>query len=152
MDIPSFAMFTGVITTLIFWGAVVMVILGLAVGPRYLKSRERQRMFEMMKVAYEKDQPVPPELIAALQTGDMQPTVGMPQSTSDGDLRRAVVLIFVGIGVAGLGAGFDYGISFFSPGGGAVTGGIIAGCGAIPGFIGVAYLILWLLGRNTAKA
>jgi hypothetical protein len=151
MDIGSFAMFTGVITTLIFWGAVVVVILGLAVGPRYLKSRERQRMYEMMKVAYEKDQPVPPELIAALQTGEVQ-TPTLPQTTADGDLRRAIVLIFVGIGVALLGAGFDYGISFFSPGGGAVTGGIIAGCGAIPGFIGVAYLILWLLSRNTAKA
>ncbi len=33
-----------------------------------------------------------------------------------------------------------------------VSGGSIAGFGAIPGFIGVAYLILWATRRNAPKA
>jgi hypothetical protein len=32
------------------------------------------------------------------------------------------------------------------------VGGVIAGSGAIPGFIGVAYLLLWLMSRNERKA
>jgi len=68
---------------------------------------------------------------------------------SDADLRRAVVLVAVGLGLVGLGAGFVYAI----PGeGGAIPGGIIAGAGAIPGFIGLAYLVLWLARRNAPQA
>jgi hypothetical protein len=111
-------------------------------------------MYEAIKLGYEKGQPVPPELIAALQGGGVERTEPVAMATSDvnGDLRRAVVLIAVGLGLAGLGAGLDYGISFASGVGGAVTGGIVAGVGAIPGFIGVAYLILWLLSRGAAKS
>jgi hypothetical protein len=150
----GFDEFVGVLKFLIFWSFVLALILGLAVGPRYIRSRDRQRMYEAIKLGYEKGQPVPPELIAALQGGGVERTEPVAMATSDvnGDLRRAVVLIAVGLGLAGLGAGLDYGISFASGVGGAVTGGIVAGVGAIPGFIGVAYLILWLLSRGAAKS
>ncbi|HEX3916556.1 MAG TPA: DUF6249 domain-containing protein [Caulobacteraceae bacterium] len=131
--------------SLIFWGFVLVLILGLSLGPRYLRSRERQRLYEVMRTAYEKGQPVPPELVASLSRQEAE-TAGasIPGFGPDRDLRRAVVLIAVGLGLAGLGFGLGYGISFASHVGGAVVGGIIAGSGAIPGFIGVAYLILWL--------
>lgn len=151
MDIPSFAMFTGVLQGLIFWVFVLFLVLGLAVGPRYLRSRERQRVYDLMKLAYEKGQPVPPELIAALQ-GEAVDTPVNTGTAPDRDLRRAIVMIAVGLGLAGLGAGFGYGLSFASDVAGAIVGGIIAGVGAIPGLIGVAYLILWLVGRNAPKA
>jgi hypothetical protein len=32
-----------------------------------------------------------------------------------------------------------------------ISGGVIAGFGAIPGLIGIAYLILWFLRRGDAK-
>jgi hypothetical protein len=132
--------------SLIFWGFVLVLILGLAIGPRYLRSRDRQRLYEVMRIAYEKGQPVPPELVASLTRSEAEdqtaPRAG--GSGPDRDLRRAVVLIAVGMGLAALGFGLGYGISFASNVGGAITGGIIAGAGAIPGFIGVAYLILWL--------
>ena len=57
----------------------------------------------------------------------------------------------VGLGLAFLGLGIGWAISQASDIGGAITGGIIAGAGAIPGFIGVAYLILWLAGRGAQK-
>ena len=150
MDIPSFAIFGDVLQALIFWGFVLFLILGLAIGPRYIRSRDRQRLYDLMRVAYEKGQAVPPEVLAALQGEEVEPAAPRVGG-ADRDLRRAIVLIAVGLGLAGLGAGFDYGISFASSTGGAIVGGIIAGVGAIPGFIGVAYLILWLVSRGSSK-
>jgi hypothetical protein len=59
-------------------------------------------------------------------------------------------LIAVGVGLSILGLGLGYGISMASPLGGWITGGAIAGAGAIPGMIGIAYLLLWLGKRNTS--
>ena len=54
-------------------------------------------MHETLRIAYEKGQPVPPELITALQT---QASVTRPMATPERDLRRAIVLIAVGLGLA----------------------------------------------------
>jgi hypothetical protein len=89
---------------------------------------------------------VPPELIEKLTSDSATP---VRSGGADADLRRAVVLIAVGVGLAFLGLGLGWGISMASDIGGAITGGVIAGSGAIPGFIGVAYLLLWIVGRNT---
>src|SRR5437868_10488866 len=115
----------GVFVSLIFWtfvGAVIIV-------PQYFKYKDRQKMHETLRVAFEKGQPVPPEIITALQSnvGDrMTPT-------AERDLRRAIVLIAVGLGLAGLGYGFWYGLSSVSDTAPYIVGGIIAGVGAIPG-------------------
>jgi hypothetical protein len=133
----------------IFWGFVAAVVL----VPKYLKSRERSKLLDTLKVAYEKGQPVPPELIDALQreTTPSVPTGGNMVSPAESDLRRAIVLISVGVGIALLGYGLYYGISYASEEGGAITGAAVAGCGAIPGLIGVAYLLLWLARRPQAQ-
>jgi hypothetical protein len=126
----------------------IFMIIAVVIGPvwinAYFKARERAQLHETLRVAYEKGQPPPPELIEKL-TGDAPPAVA--GTTADRDLRRAVVLIAVGVGLAGLGLLLGMGIGIESRIGGAITGGSIAGAGAIPGFIGVAYLILWMLGR-----
>ncbi|MFI4933403.1 MAG: DUF6249 domain-containing protein [Caulobacterales bacterium] len=139
-------MFTGVLQALIFWAFVAAVIL----VPGYLRSRDRQRLHDTIRAAYEKGQPVPPEVIAALTRNSSNDDV--PSSNADKDLRRGLVLLAVGLGMAGLGAGFYFGISMASDIGGAVVGGIIAGVGAIPGFIGLAFLLLWLVNRKAPKA
>jgi len=138
----------GILQNIVFCALVMVLILGLVVGPRYLRSRDRQKLYDLMRTAYEKGQPVPPELIASLTAEEPEAS---PSPTQDRDLRRAVVLMAVGLGLAGLGLGLGWGISFASDIGGAVTGGIIAGIGAIPGFIGLAYLILWLVGRRGSR-
>jgi hypothetical protein len=146
MEMPDLALLTGALQGLLFWVFLLLLILGLALGPRYLRSRDRQKLYDLMRTAYEKGQPVPPELIASLTAETPEPA---PRSSSqNSDLRRAVVLIAVGLGLAGLGLGLGWGISTASDVGGSVTGGIIAGVGAIPGFIGLAYLFLWLVGRG----
>ena len=147
MDYMNGAFLAGTLQSLMFWAFVLILVLGLALGPRYIRSRERQRLYDLMRVAYDKGQPVPPEVIAQL-SAEPQAEERLRSPGADADLRRAVVLIAVGLGLAGLGLGLGWGIGMASQIGGAITGGVIAGCGAIPGFIGVAYLLLWLVERR----
>jgi hypothetical protein len=135
---------TGLLMGTVFWvfvGAVVLV-------PVYLRHQDRQRMHETLRIAFEKGQPVPPELITALQSNiaPRRPT------TPESDLRRALVLISVGLGLAGLGYGLWYGLMSVDPVPAYITGGCVAGSGAIPGLIGLAYLVLWASRRNQPKA
>jgi len=148
MDIADLGIISGVFHWVIFWSFVAAVVL----VPKYLKSRERSKLLDTLKIAYEKGQPVPPELIDALQRGATSTIEATPLSTAESDLRRAIVLISVGVGVALLGYGLYYGISYASEEGGAITGAAVAGCGAIPGLIGVAYLFLWLARRQPGKS
>jgi hypothetical protein len=146
-DTGDLALATGAFAQLVFWLFVLLLVLGLALGPRYIRSRERQRLYDVLQTAYEKGQEVPPELVAKL-TEEPSPTPSMSDRRVDGDLRRAIVLIAVGLGLGALGFGLGAGLSFASPVAGAIAGGVIAGSGAIPGFIGVAYLILYMAGRR----
>lgn len=129
----------------------IFMIIAVVIGPiwitSYFKARDRAELHETLRVAYEKGQPPPPELIEKLTAASDTP-VAAPSGRVDADLRRAVVLIAVGGGLAALGLGLGWGINTVSDVGGHVVSGVIAGAGAIPGFIGVAYLILWLLGRR----
>ena len=147
MDIADLGIVSGVLHWIIFWGFVAAVVL----VPKYPKSRERSKLLDTLKVAYEKGQPVPPELIDALQRGTTPSVESTAVSTAESDLRRAIVLISVGVGIALLGYGLYYGISYESEEGGAITGAAVAGCGAIPGLIGVAYLLLWMARRQQGQ-
>ena len=148
MDIADLGIISGVFHWVIFWSFIAAVVL----VPKYLKSRERSKLLDTLKIAYEKGQPVPPELIEALQRGSTPSVESTAISTAESDLRRAIVLISVGVGIALLGYGLYYGISYESEEGGAITGAAIAGIGAIPGLIGVAYLLLWLARRQPSKS
>lgn len=145
MDIADLGVISSTFLWVIFWLFVAAVVL----VPKYLRSRERSKLLDTLKIAYEKGQPVPPELLDALQHGAPvdQPARSVVHSTAEKDLRRAIVLICVGVGIALLGYGLYYGISFHDDEAGAITGSIVAGTGAIPGLIGVAYLLLWLARR-----
>jgi hypothetical protein len=108
------------------------------VAPGYFRSRERAQMQETLRVALEKGVSLPPEMIAALQTN-----VARATPPRERDLRRAVVLMATGVGFAVLGICLWQGIRPYDDDGGWVTGWSVACIGAIPGLIGVAYLILW---------
>jgi hypothetical protein len=134
---------TGFLMGTVFWAAVVAIIL----APIYLRYQDRQRMHETLRIAFEKGQPVPPELITALQTN----IAPRRPSTPESDLRRGIVLIAVGLGFCGLGYGLWYGLMSVNETAAYVTGGSTAGFGAIPGLIGVAYLVLWAARRVASK-
>lgn len=124
-----------IVGTVFFWTFLAAVIL----VPIYLRHRDRSQMQETLRAALEKGQTLPTELVTALQNSVTART--MP--TREGDLRRAIVLIAVGLGLCGLGYGLWYGLMTVDDTAAYVTGGSTAGVGAIPGLIGVAYLILW---------
>jgi hypothetical protein len=137
---------TSVLNTLIVFGFFAAVIL----GPRYLRSRERDKLHETLRMAYEKNQPVPPELVDALINEEKTRPTLVP--TPDRDFRRGLVLVFIGLGFAAAAYALYLGISVFSEAAAWITGESIAAIGAIPGFIGVAYLLLWLAKRGSAKS
>lgn len=133
---------TGLMMGIAFWTFVAAIIL----VPGYLRYKERGRLHETLRIAYEKGQPVPPELITALQSGV---TPARPW-TPERDLRRGLVLVGIGLGTAALGYGLWYGLMAVNDMAAYITGGCVAGAGAIPGLIGVAYLILWATRRNAS--
>ncbi len=130
-----------IVATIFFWSFLTAVIL----VPIYLRHRDRSQMQETLRTALEKGQTLPTELVTALQNSVASKT--MP--TREGDLRRAIVLIAVGLGFCALGYGLWYGLMTVDDTAAYITGGCTAGVGAIPGLIGVAYLILWASKRKT---
>ena len=135
---------SGLVMGIVFWVFVASIIL----VPIYLRHKDRDKMHETLRIAFEKGQPVPPELITALQS-NVAPRVA---STPERDLRRAVVLIALGLAFCGLGYGLWYGLMSVSEHAAYISGGSVAGFGAIPGLMGVAYLLLWATRRNQPKA
>lgn len=125
------------IETLIFFvflGAVILV-------PGYLKSKDRARLHETLRIAYEKGQPVPPELIQAIQSGN---EVSKDVNRSEKDLRAAVVLIGLSVGLVGM----SFALGQLE--GGEARFGLLAAA-AIPGFIGLGFLTLWYINRDKPK-
>jgi Domain of unknown function (DUF6249) len=135
---------TGMVLGVTFWAFVAAII----VGPMWMRHRERQNMQDIVRVAYEKGQPVSPELISAIQSSLAVKT----PSTRESDLRRAIIFIAIGLGFVGLGYGIWYGLMSVDDMAAYISGGCTAGAGAIPGMIGIAYLILWATGSKKSAA
>jgi hypothetical protein len=199
-------------------------------GPRYLRFKERERVLEMVRLAMERGQTVPQELLDALKfdayrsgrqrgwgdyyaqyaspppagwernagaapqpapppqpasapppsdtTGGATPGAGPAPGPSygptpgwgdaakwereesrraiqalrygpDRDLRRGVILLGVGLGFVAIGLAFYAGLYYV--GGAPETFATFAAIGAIPGFIGLAHIVLWSFTRRTTK-
>ncbi len=133
---------TGMIVGVTFWVAVAAIV----ILPLYFRYLERGRLHDTLRMAFERGQPVPPELITALQT-NIAPRV---PSTPERDLRTGMILVACGVAFCILGYGLWYGLMTVSEIAAYISGGCVAGFGAIPGLIGVAYLVLWATRRNAA--
>lgn len=126
---------TPILIVLIIFSSIVAIIL----GPGYFKSREKQAMQEIVRAAIDKGEPMPPEMIDAL-TKEAKSRI--PSAARD--LRVGVILLAVSIGIALFGYAFSF------------VGGIeeakavypIVGMGAIPGAVGVAFIILSFFNKN----
>lgn len=132
--------FTAMVVAVAFWLVVAAVI----ILPLYFRYLERGRMHETLRLAFERGQPIPPELIAAIQSG----ASARPLAGPERDLRNGIILLAWGLGLCGLGYGLWYGLMSVNDISAYITGGCVAGIGAIPGLIGVAYLLLWGLRRG----
>lgn len=114
-----------------------LMIAAIVIGPRYLKSQERQKMAETLRAAIEKGQPLPTEVIEAMSSDVRSP--GMAPSPQR-DLRTGIIWLGVGIGFAALGAilSFEEPDALFP----------LLGVATFPIFIGLAFITLGLLNKS----
>jgi hypothetical protein len=128
-----------------FFGMIAAIV----IVPKYLRSRDRERLHETLRLAYEKGQPIPPELMEALQPGkvEVDPLPSAPlRDRADRDLRTGVVWLAVGMGLLFIGGAFY--CMLYNIGGAVETGFSFAALAAIPLCIGLAFLLLSALSRK----
>ncbi|GAD58448.1 hypothetical protein MBEBAB_0698 [Brevundimonas abyssalis TAR-001] len=113
-----------------------MVVAIIAI-PAWLKSRDRREMQQTLRTAIEKGQALPPEVIDALSQ-DAAKTV--PSAARD--LRVGVIWLAVAVGIAAAGWGLSY------ADGDSEIFYVMGGLCAIPGFIGLAFIILSFFNKN----
>ena len=129
----------GVLGELIGFTAVVLIfgsIPAIFIARSYFRSRERIQMQQTIRVAIEKGQPLPPDLIEAISR-DVRPAPSAAR-----DLRAGIVWLGVAAGLVGLAYAFGYSedaADAFWP---------FIGFACIPGFIGVAYLLIAIFNRK----
>lgn len=111
------------------------MIAGIVLVPTWLKSRERREMQATLRASIEKGQALPPEVIEAISKDNAKPV-----QTAHRDLRAGVILLSVAIGIALLGYAVSFAeIDAYYP---------IVGVAAIPGMIGLAFIILSFFNKN----
>jgi hypothetical protein len=110
------------------------MVAAIVIVPRYLKSVERQKMADTLRVAIEKGQPLPPEMINLL-TADTP-----PKPSPQRDLRRGLIFVAIALGLVVMGVVNGQG----EPD---ATYPMI-GLAAIPGFIGLALIAVSRIGRD----
>jgi hypothetical protein len=120
-----------VLQTFIIFGFFAAIIL----GSQYFQARKRARVHETIELAIRQGQPAPPELVdlVARQT---------PRSQPPSDLRWGLIALCAGLGFAIFGQ---------------LMGAIdtdartaLTGFAAIPGCIGIAGILLHVLGRKSS--
>jgi len=113
------------------------------IANRYFRHKERQQLQDTLRTAYEKGQPVQPELIAMMNAPprDTRPTYGPER-----DLRRGLFWMAWALALLAAGGAFYY----YDPSNDA-TGGFMA-VAAFPGFIGAAYLVIYFLSRGKPRS
>ena len=122
--------------------SVFGTITAIAFGPTYLKFRDRREMQQTVRAAIDKGQALPPEVIDAM-TKDV--ARNLPSRTRD--IRRGIIWIAVGVGMAAFSIISDYSGFGGSDWDGKVGGGLL-GIAAIPFTVGLAYLILSFFNNN----
>ena len=118
-------------------GAFIMVA-AIVIMPRYFQSQERQKMAETLRAAIERGETLSPELLSSMAT----PAPARQPPSPARDLRTGIIWFGVAIGLAA----FGIALGFEEP---EATFPLIA-CAALPGFIGLAYIVLGLINRNKA--
>ena len=128
------------IVPIVMFGSIAATV----IAYRYFRHKERMEAQDVLRSAYEKGQPVSPDVINALQTDIAR----RPRRVRgpEWDLRRGVLCI--GLAGAFLAAGLL--MYRYDPSNDAT--GALEGIAAFPGFIGIAHLITYFLLRDKDKA
>lgn len=132
--------------------ALIAVFLGsIILTPLFLRSKERMKLLEMVRGGSERGEPMPPELVRTLMS---EPKPNRPSHIRD--MRRGIVLMSFAIAVEIIAFCVYTAIAMTETDPGevdpaAAVGLSIAGFGAIPACIGLAFILLSLTGRNSAE-
>jgi hypothetical protein len=110
------------------------MIAAVVIVPRYLRTRERERLQDTLRASIERGAPLPPEILEALTT-DVK-----TRPTAASDLRKGLVWLGVGVGLATFGVA----VSFSEPD--ALFP--LVGMSALPAFIGLAFVLISVLDRK----
>lgn len=112
------------------------MIAAIVILPRYFKSQERQKVAETLRVAMEKGQALPPEIIEAMSADVRSP--GLPASPQR-DLRTGIIWMGIAAGLVSLGlvVGMEEPDATYW----------MVGIASFPGFIGLAFIILGLINK-----
>ena len=117
--------------------APFLMVVAIIAIPAWLKSRDRREMQKTLRAAIDKGQPMPPEIIEAMSKEGAR-----PPSTANRDMRIGVIWLAVALGVALFGWMLSYvdgdGEVFY----------VMSGMAAIPGFIGLAFIVLSFFNKN----
>jgi hypothetical protein len=127
--------FVPMIAILSMFGTITAIFF----GPTWLKSKERRETQETVRRAIDKGQPLPPEVIEA-----MTKEVSRNQPSRTRDIRRGIIWIAVGVGIAAFSVinQMSWGANAWDHEEGLVVSGGLLGFAAIPVTIGLAFLIL----------
>lgn len=108
--------------------AIVAIVFG-------MKNRERRDVQRTIRTALEKGQTLPPELIEALSKDSVK-----PPATAHRDLRVGVIWLAVGLGIAAFAwmVGYEEMDATYP----------LMGIAAIPGLIGLAFIVLSFFNKN----
>lgn len=123
----------GVLGIVMVFGMPVFIV-GIVM---YFRARDRAEVQKTIRMAIEKGQPLPPEYLDSLQkSGASMNKIKTPVN----DIRSGLILMAVALGLVVLDfVKNDYVFETLS------------GVAAIPGFIGVALLIMGIVGLNNQK-
>lgn len=115
-------------------GTFVMIVLIIAI-PAYFKNKEKQEVQATIRAAIAQGQPLPPELIDALTRDTVN-----KRSSAHRDLRVGVVWLAIAIGISLFAwlVGFEEGDAVYP----------LMGIAAIPGCIGLAFIVLSFFNKN----
>jgi hypothetical protein len=122
--------------------ALFSTITAIVVGPTWLKSRERREMQATVRASIDKGHPLPPEVIEAMSRDVAK---NLPSRTRD--IRRGVIWLAVGLGIAAFGllVGGPWQSDGWSDHN---MGNPLLGIAAIPATIGLAFIVLSFFNKN----
>ncbi|WP_339915466.1 DUF6249 domain-containing protein [uncultured Brevundimonas sp.] len=115
--------------------APFLMVVAIVIIPRWFKANERREMQQTLRSAIDKGQPLPPEIIEAMGRDEIRKAPSAAR-----DLRLGIILlaVSVGIGLMGYAISFDEMDAFYP----------ITGMAAIPGMIGLAFIVLSFFNKN----
>ena len=128
----------------------ILMIISVVVFPIWIRahygSLARQRLHETVRIMVEKGQPVSPEMLASLGSSSSSAGSSDPfeRPGPSKDLRVGVILMGVGVGLLVLGVALG-------PVSDWAATGPVAGSAAIPGLIGVGFVVLSIINRRNSN-